>query len=79
MDKNLEMIFTLRQYGNEYTIHNKYWYSDPPDMELGISFFLAAMKMLGWDEEYIRYYFYDLVKEEIDKNRKDYDYGARNE
>lgn len=79
MDKSLEMTFTLRQLGNEYTIHNKYWHSDPPEMDLGMSFFLGAMKMLGWEEEHIRYYFYDLVKEEIERNRKDYDYDAGNE
>lgn len=78
MSKNLEMKFTLSQYGNEYTIHNKYWHSDPPNIDIGISFFLSAMEMLGWTEDHVKYYFYDLVKEELDRNRKDDDNGTGN-
>lgn len=78
-DKSLEMTFTLRQYGNEYTIHNKYWHSDPPEMDLGIDFFLNAMELLGWDKQNVQYYFYDIVKDEIERNRKDYGYDTGNE
>lgn len=69
--KNFELKFTMLQYGNEYTVHIKYWHSEPPDMDLGMGFFLSAMKLLGWEEDDVAYYFYDIINDRIERERKE--------
>jgi len=67
--KSFELEFSMKQYGNKYTISREYWHSDPPSMELGMSFFLSAMKLLGWDEDNVAWYFYDIVKEQLEREK----------
>lgn len=70
VNKNFELEFTMKQYGSEYSVSRKYWHSDPPDMELGMEFFLSAMKLLGWGEEDVAYHFYDVVREQMEREKR---------
>lgn len=69
INKNFGLEFTMSQYGNKYSVRREYWHSDPPDMDLGMSFFLSAMKLLGWEEEDVMYYFYDRVIEQLERKK----------